>query len=114
MALRRKPKSESKKTPSADERRIEALIDKGGSVAPDHEGGRGGLNSSNSVFPVIWSSASTWRASSALSRRPVMRGCSKHFLRSWKPRNTRKSLEAPNHRNPAPVSPSCFEQCVIN
>ena len=41
MALRRKPKSESKKTPSADERRIEALIDKGGSVAPDHEGGKG-------------------------------------------------------------------------
>ena len=41
MALRRKPQSESKKTPSADERRIEALIDKGGSVAPDHEGGKG-------------------------------------------------------------------------
>ena len=41
MALRRKPQFESKKTPSADERRIEALIDKGGSVAPDHEGGKG-------------------------------------------------------------------------
>ena len=41
MTLRRKPQSESKKTPSADERRIEALIDKGGSVAPDHEGGKG-------------------------------------------------------------------------
>ena len=41
MALRRKPQSESKKTPSADEHRIEALIDKGGSVAPDHEGGKG-------------------------------------------------------------------------
>ena len=41
MALRRKPQSESKKTPSADERRIEALIGKGGSVAPDHEGGKG-------------------------------------------------------------------------
>ena len=41
MALRRKPQSESKKTPSADERRIETLIDKEGSVAPDHEGGKG-------------------------------------------------------------------------
>ena len=41
MVLRRKPQSESKKMPSADERRIEALIDKGGSVAPDHEGGKG-------------------------------------------------------------------------
>ena len=41
MTLRRKPQSESKKMPSADERRIEALIDKGGSVAPDHEGGKG-------------------------------------------------------------------------
>ena len=41
MVLRRKPQSESKKAPSADERRIEALIDKGGSVAPDHEGGKG-------------------------------------------------------------------------
>ena len=41
MALRRKPQSEYKKTPSADEHRIEALIDKGGSVAPDHEGGKG-------------------------------------------------------------------------
>ena len=37
MALRRKPRSESKKSPAADERHIEALIDKGGSVAPDHE-----------------------------------------------------------------------------
>ena len=41
MALRRKPQSESKKVLSADERRIEALIDKGGSVAPDHEEGKG-------------------------------------------------------------------------
>ena len=42
MVLRRKPQSESKKAPLADERRNEALIDKGGSVAPDHEGGGGG------------------------------------------------------------------------
>ena len=41
MALRRKPQSDSPKAPSADERHIEALIDKGGSVAPDHEEGRG-------------------------------------------------------------------------
>ena len=41
MALRRKPQSESKKAPSADEHHIEALIDKGGSVAPDHEEGKG-------------------------------------------------------------------------
>ena len=41
MVLRRKPQSESNKSPSADERRVEALIEKGGSVAPDHEGGKG-------------------------------------------------------------------------
>ena len=41
MALRRKPQSESKKSPSADDRHIEALIDKGGSVAPDHEAEKG-------------------------------------------------------------------------
>ena len=41
MALRRKPQSESKKWSSADERHIEAVIDKGGSVAPDQEEGRG-------------------------------------------------------------------------
>ena len=41
MVLRRKPQSESKKSPSADERRVEALIEKGGSVAPDHEEGKG-------------------------------------------------------------------------
>ena len=41
MALRRKPQSESKKSPSTDERHIEALIDRGGSVAPDHEEGKG-------------------------------------------------------------------------
>ena len=40
MALRRKPQSESNKSPAADERHIEALIDKGGSVAPDHEEGK--------------------------------------------------------------------------
>ena len=41
MALRRKPQSESKRSP-ADEHHIEALINKGGSVAPDHkEGGEG-------------------------------------------------------------------------
>ena len=40
MALRRKPQSESKKSPAA-EHLIEALINKGGSIAPDHEeGGR--------------------------------------------------------------------------
>ena len=38
MVLRRKPQSESKKSPSADDRHIEALIEKGGTVAPDHEG----------------------------------------------------------------------------
>ena len=37
MPLRRKPQSESKTSPDADERRIEALINKGGSVAPSHE-----------------------------------------------------------------------------
>ena len=36
MVLRRKPQSESKKSASS-ERHIEALIDKGGSVALDHE-----------------------------------------------------------------------------
>ena len=41
MALRRKPQSESKNSPSADDRHIEALIDKGGSVAPDHEAEKG-------------------------------------------------------------------------
>ena len=41
MALRRKPQSESPKALSADVRRIEALIDKGGSVAPDQEEGKG-------------------------------------------------------------------------
>ena len=41
MALRRKPQSESKKPPGAAERHIEALIDKGGSVAPDHEAEKG-------------------------------------------------------------------------
>ena len=41
MVLRRKPQSESKKSPSADDRRVEALIEKGGSVAPDHEEGKG-------------------------------------------------------------------------
>ena len=41
MALRRKPQSESQKALSADVRRIEALIDKGGSVAPDQEEGKG-------------------------------------------------------------------------
>ena len=37
MALRRKPQSKSKNLPSADYSHIEALIDKGGSVAPDYE-----------------------------------------------------------------------------
>ena len=41
MGLRRKPQSESKKSAYVDERHIEALIDKGGSVAPDHEEGKG-------------------------------------------------------------------------
>ena len=41
MALRRKPQSESKKSPVA-EHLIEALINKGGSIAPDHEEGGGG------------------------------------------------------------------------
>ena len=41
MVLRRKPQSESKKSAGADERHIEALIDKGGSVAPDREEGKG-------------------------------------------------------------------------
>ncbi len=41
MALRRKPQSDFPKASSADERHIEALIDKGGSVAPDHEEGKG-------------------------------------------------------------------------
>ena len=41
MALRRKPQSEPKKSPSADDRHIEALIGKGGSVAPDHEAEKG-------------------------------------------------------------------------
>ena len=41
MALRRKPQSESKKSPAA-EQHIEALINKGGSVAPDHEEKGGG------------------------------------------------------------------------
>ena len=41
MVLRRKPQSESKKSPSADDRRVEALIEKGGAVAPDHEEGKG-------------------------------------------------------------------------
>ncbi len=41
MVLRRKPQSESKKSPSADDRRVEALIEKGGSVALDHEEGKG-------------------------------------------------------------------------
>ena len=41
MVLRRKPQSESKKSPSADDRRVEALIEKGGSVASDHEEGKG-------------------------------------------------------------------------
>ena len=40
MALRRKPQSESKKAPAAAEHHIEALINKGGSVAPDHEKGQ--------------------------------------------------------------------------
>ena len=38
MALRRRPKSKSMNS-VATERQIEALIDKGGSVAPDHKGG---------------------------------------------------------------------------
>ena len=42
MALRRKPQSESKKSPAAAEHHIEALINKGGSVAPDHEEKGGG------------------------------------------------------------------------
>ena len=41
MALRRKPQSESKKSAVADERHVEALINKGGSVSPDHEEGGG-------------------------------------------------------------------------
>ena len=41
MALRRKPQSESKKSAVADERHVEALINKGGSVAPNHEEGGG-------------------------------------------------------------------------
>ena len=41
MVLRRKPQSEPKKSPAIDEHHIEALIDKGGSVAPDHEEGKG-------------------------------------------------------------------------
>ena len=40
MALRRKPQSESKNLVD-DERRIEALINKGGSVALAHEEGEG-------------------------------------------------------------------------
>ena len=40
MALRRKPQSESK-TLVDDERRVEALINKGGSVALAHEEGEG-------------------------------------------------------------------------
>ena len=40
MALRRKPRSEPHKSSSVDERRIESLINKGGSVAPDHEEGK--------------------------------------------------------------------------
>ena len=39
MALRRKPQSESKKSAVADERHVEALINKGGSVSPNHEEG---------------------------------------------------------------------------
>ena len=41
MALRRKPQSESKKSAVADERHVEALINKGGSVSPNHEEGGG-------------------------------------------------------------------------
>ena len=40
MALRRKPKSESKQS-TARERQIETLIDRGGSVAPSREGAQG-------------------------------------------------------------------------
>ena len=42
MALRRRPQSKSKKSPTAAEHHIEALINKGGSVAPDHEEEGGG------------------------------------------------------------------------
>ena len=42
MALRRKPLPESKKSRGEDERHIEALINKGGSVAPGHEEEKGG------------------------------------------------------------------------
>ncbi len=41
MALRRKPQSESKKSAVAYERHVEALINKGGSVSPNHEEGGG-------------------------------------------------------------------------
>ena len=41
MALRRKPQSKSQKSSFADDRHIVALIDKGGSVAPDHEAEKG-------------------------------------------------------------------------
>ena len=44
MVLRRKPQSESKKAPLADERRIEALIDKGAPLPLIMRGGRGGPN----------------------------------------------------------------------
>ena len=40
MALRRRPQSESKQS-TVRERQIEALIDKGGSVAPGREGAQG-------------------------------------------------------------------------
>ena len=51
-------------------------------------------SSASSVCLVLLSSASTRCASTALSCRPVICGCSKHSLRSWKPRNTRKSPDA--------------------
>ena len=41
MALRRKPQSESQNSSFADDRHIVALIDKGGSVAPDPEAEKG-------------------------------------------------------------------------
>ena len=87
MPLRRKPQSESKTSPDAAERRIEALINKGGSVAPGHEEEgeefRPQARPTPSA-PYSLSSASTRHASIALSRRPVMRGCSKPSSKSWK------------------------------
>ena len=37
MALRRKPQSAPSKSPASSEHHIEALINRGGSVTPDHE-----------------------------------------------------------------------------